>query len=236
MAIVAYIYPSAVVQRKRWLPTVLDSLVDEFSVFLLLLFGIAHLARQCWFRLRMILTNRHVQRHVEQMQSGFAAFNGKDYNTAIEEFEALLRCRKCGENELGRTMQGLCLQMQCKYREAMDSFQHAQSLAPDSERPLKHLAYLLACAPSEELRDGQRALELATRAYQTWGASDALAILAAAQAELGEFESAIRNYEHFLELIPDDQRQIRYSSLELLRSRQPFRCNPDFDRSRIVWL
>lgn len=55
------------------------------------------------------------------------------------------------------------------------------------------LARLLATCADEKVRDGKRAVELATRANELTGGKDAAVLdsLAAASAETGDFEKAV---------------------------------------------
>jgi Flp pilus assembly protein TadD len=57
---------------------------------------------------------------------------------------------------------------------------------------LDHVAELLATCEDNQYRDGQRAYELVERYQQLWGDTvQANALLAAACAELGDFERAV---------------------------------------------
>jgi len=76
--------------------------------------------------------------------------------------------------------------------EAIRDYERALELDPDSGGTLNNLASLLATAADPSLRDGRRALELARRATARASAGSWLDTLAAAHAECGEFEAAIR--------------------------------------------
>lgn len=75
--------------------------------------------------------------------------------------------------------------------------------APDDLALANRLAWLLATAPDERVRDGAQALRLAQRVVEQTGGSDpfALDVLAAAQAETGELEAARASAERALGLL-----------------------------------
>lgn len=77
--------------------------------------------------------------------------------------------------------------------EAVQCYSEAVKLAPD-ERYLNALAWLLATAPDPHLRDGARAVHLATRLCELtrFQAPRALDILGASYAEAGRFPEAVR--------------------------------------------
>ena len=72
---------------------------------------------------------------------------------------------------------------------------YRQALAVDSNNPevLNNLALILATANKPELRDGQEAVRLATKAVELTGSREPIMIgtLAAAYAETGQFANAV---------------------------------------------
>ena len=80
-----------------------------------------------------------------------------------------------------------------RYAEAVDAFQAAVNLQPDSVTDIAWLAWLRATAPDTQDRNGVAAVELAKQAVNAAGYKDvaALNILAAAYAESGQFGEAI---------------------------------------------
>ncbi len=111
--------------------------------------------------------------------------------------------------------------------EAARCYEAALALAPD-ERYLNALAWLLATAPDPALRDGPRAVELATRLCELtrYGAPRPLDILGAAYAEAGRFPEALRAAAKAAELARH-QGQTRLAEeiaghLERYRHSQPF--------------
>jgi len=76
---------------------------------------------------------------------------------------------------------------------AIDSWQHALDLNPDQLAVQNNLAWLLATAPEKPLRNGPKAVALATRANQASGGNDPVILhtLAAAYAEDGNYGMAL---------------------------------------------
>ena len=75
---------------------------------------------------------------------------------------------------------------------AVADLEKAVALKPDDSGVLNNLAWLLATSPDDDLRDGKRAIELATKACEAtkWEEAHIISTLAAAYAETGDFETA----------------------------------------------
>ncbi len=75
---------------------------------------------------------------------------------------------------------------------ALTDLEKAVVLKPDDSGVLNNLAWLLATSPDNDLRDGKRAIELATKACEVtkWKEAHIISTLAAAYAETGDFENA----------------------------------------------
>lgn len=97
---------------------------------------------------------------------------------------------------------GLVLWRQRQYANARRQIEAALARKPDWALALERLAWLLATAPDEQVRDGQRAVDLAQRARklagpgqpQVWNA------LAAAHAESGNFPEAVKAAQQAIEV------------------------------------
>jgi tetratricopeptide (TPR) repeat protein len=92
-------------------------------------------------------------------------------------------------------LRGRALEQVYGYEYAADDYQIVIDLAPEKDVAYLHLAWLRATCPDPEIRDGEKALELAQAAFQKAGL-EASAVhwdtLAAAYAEQGQFDSALR--------------------------------------------
>lgn len=75
---------------------------------------------------------------------------------------------------------------------ALADFERALAVNADDPELLNNLAWLLATSPEEDVRDGARAIQLATKASEATNYEQAhvLSTLAAAYAETGDFEEA----------------------------------------------
>ncbi|REJ94594.1 MAG: tetratricopeptide repeat protein [Planctomycetota bacterium] len=112
-----------------------------------------------------------------------------------------------------------------QYAEAIRNFERALEINDRDPRAHGNLARLLATCADAQYRDGQRALEHAKRANQllAWRDVAALVDLAAAHAELGQFEEAIKRQTQAIGLAPPRAQPRLRSYLELYESGQPLR-------------
>lgn len=112
-----------------------------------------------------------------------------------------------------------------KQAEALADYEAAVKLDPDNSNVLNNLAWLLATSPDENLRDGKRAVELATRAAEVTEHKQAhiLSTLAASYAETGDFENAVKWSEKALEIGPEEMKDNLRKELEAFRAGRPWR-------------
>ncbi len=89
------------------------------------------------------------------------------------------------------------------YARLAQDLQSVVSLSADDLRAHEALARLLATCKDARIRDGKRAVELATRACElsTWTRPDCVDALAAADAETGDFLNAIKWVTRAIELV-----------------------------------
>jgi tetratricopeptide (TPR) repeat protein len=115
------------------------------------------------------------------------------------------------------------------YRRAAADLEKALELAPQLQGAHAGLAMLLASCPDAKLRDGKRAVALATEATRGTEPDEPVstAALAAACAETDDFPRAVELQEKAIRLTtaPDQQAEMR-ARLELYRSGKPYRLEP----------
>jgi tetratricopeptide (TPR) repeat protein len=127
-----------------------------------------------------------------------------------------------------------------EYDKARADWTEAIRLDPKNVHAHRALAWLLATCSDSKLRDGRKAVELATNACELSGGKDALGAvaLAAAYAETGDFESAVKWQEESLRLCPEDDKAKWTILLKLYKLRKPYRePGPESkDRRPEIWL
>ncbi len=114
-----------------------------------------------------------------------------------------------------------------EYDEAIADFQEAIRLEPNEPEAYNSLAWLLATCAEDRVRDGKKAVELATKACELsdWEDADTVSTLAAAEAECGHFKEAVKWQQKALELGFDDEEDAKAAEeqLKLYRAGKPYR-------------
>lgn len=165
--------------------------------------------------------------YVEAYNSrGFVWFLKKEPEKAVRDFSDAIRLNP--EFALAFNNRGYNRQLLGKHAEALADFEQAIKLAPQYAMALRNRAWLLATCPDDKVRNGAEALksaQLACQLGQSKHSSD-LKVLAAAQAELGKFEDAVKSQSKSLEMIPAEQpEQVKQGQelLQLYKSGKPYR-------------
>jgi tetratricopeptide (TPR) repeat protein len=115
-----------------------------------------------------------------------------------------------------------------QYQQALDDYRSATKRAPENSNAANDLSWFLSTCPEAKLRDGKRALEIANHACQLtgWNQAQLIDTLAAAYAELGNFDEAIVWQQRAIDLAgpsnKDFQQELQHR-LELYRKRLPYR-------------
>jgi tetratricopeptide (TPR) repeat protein len=113
------------------------------------------------------------------------------------------------------------------YQQALAGYEQAVGDEPENSDSLNNLAWLLSTCPDATLRDGKRAVELATHACDLTERENPsfLDTLAAASAEAGDFKAAAETQREAIGLLSKgDARAKDYRSrLELYEANRAFR-------------
>jgi len=118
------------------------------------------------------------------------------------------------------------------YRAAASDFEKAVRLSPRDYDALCHFAWFQATCPEDSLRNGKAALETARQACELtrWQHYDPIDTLAAASAEIGNFDDAVKYETQALNMkgVNGFPRKKMQERLELYRQRKPYRKESKF--------
>jgi tetratricopeptide (TPR) repeat protein len=161
----------------------------------------------------------NVLRQQKDFEPALAAY-GEAIRLGLDTREA---CQRRGETHAERGA----------YAAALADFRKALARDPRSAVVHNEIAWLLATAPDDKLRDGKQAVEHATRACAATAYADFELIdtLAAAHAECGDFDAAVQWAQKALDLAPAEKKSEIRGRLELYRAKQPYRLGPSADLS-----
>lgn len=110
-------------------------------------------------------------------------------------------------------------------KSALSDFKSALELEPDIVRVLNDAAWLMATSTDASLRDGAEAVKYATLACEAtqWQNPNYFDTLAAAYAEAGDFESAVRWQSKATASVPENEQADYQSRLVLYRKGKAYR-------------
>jgi len=147
----------------------------------------------------------------------------RDYGKAVEVYSGVLEDKPKNFNAIrGRAYAYLSLG---KHAEAIADFEKAYSQDKDDSELLNNFAWVLATSPFDKLRNGRRAIELATSACKLtdYKSSHILSTLAAAYAETGDFAKAREFSQKSIDAAPPEQRADLGKELESYKQNKPWR-------------
>jgi tetratricopeptide (TPR) repeat protein len=115
-----------------------------------------------------------------------------------------------------------------RYTEAANEYKRAIDFDDQLAHAYRSSAWLLATCPDDSIRDSNLALKQAQQAIRLDNSQSAISLdtLAAAQANAGDFPSAIASLEQAIGISTEQERATYEFRLKLYRSFQPFRTSP----------
>ncbi len=146
-----------------------------------------------------------------------------DYQGAIGDFTTALLLTPKNAAIIGYRA-GL-YQLTGDIRTAVTEYERCLELDADNAVALANLALVLSTCSDSTVRDGRRALDLALRACAVVSESKgwALAALAAAYAQLGDFVRAMEAQDQALSLAKGESEHVRPEHMERYRNGRPRR-------------
>ena len=146
----------------------------------------------------------------------------KDFDRAIAEHDEAIRLDPTNAHYIWKRAVNRVHQKQ--YDRALADYKEAFRIDPKSYT--NGLAWMFATCPSEGVRDGKKAVELASHACELsdWKNANDLDTLAAAHAEVGNFDKAVEWQEKAIQLGTDKEKNQKYQErLRLYKEKRPYR-------------
>jgi tetratricopeptide (TPR) repeat protein len=156
---------------------------------------------------------------------GLIHLETKKYDEAITDFTAAIELYP--ENEVSYRNRALAHTRKKDFAKAAEDYAKAVEANPESAIARNGLAWLLCTAPDEKVRDGKRAVESAQKACELTEFKNGgyLDTLAAAYAEVGEFDKAVEWQEKALKAgdLPIKDVDAARKRLEMFKAKKPYR-------------
>ena len=163
------------------------------------------------------------------MQRALAYERNGEYKTAIADLDQAIQLDP--QNPQYQFQRGIAYAYAGDDAAAQQDFARAEKMDPGSAASYNARAWLLATAPDAQMRNGGKAIQLATKACEmtNWQEPELVGTLAAANAEAGDFTEAIKWQQKAIDLTSPtllSQLNERKALLALYQSHQPWRPTP----------
>jgi tetratricopeptide (TPR) repeat protein len=112
-----------------------------------------------------------------------------------------------------------------RHKDAIADYEVALKQQPNDGNLLNNFAWVLATSPDDKVRDGKRAIELATHACEAtdYKRPNILSTLGAAYAETGDFETALKWARKGIELSDEEARKSLQKEVDSYTAKKPMR-------------
>ena len=161
---------------------------------------------------------------VAYFDRGRAWHEKRGYDKAIDDFSQAIALRPY--YAIAFLARGKTWNAQKAYDQALADFNTAIRLEPDQPRGYNARAWLQATCPDPKHRSGTSAVESALKACELsgWRAPESLDILAAAYAETGDFDAAVKWQSKAIELSYNEAKiKVYRERLTLYGEKKPYR-------------
>ena len=159
----------------------------------------------------------------ENRASDFAGLG--EFDKAIKDWSEGLRLNPNDATALA--MRGFCYNNEQRFNDALKDYYRAIQIDPTNASAWNNLGWQRATCPIAAMRDGKEAVEAATKAcdFSNWKNWTRVDTLAAAFAEAGDFQQAVKYQNQALNMIAagDEERKAMQNRLALYQQQQPYR-------------
>ncbi|HXI72047.1 MAG TPA: tetratricopeptide repeat protein [Verrucomicrobiae bacterium] len=148
-----------------------------------------------------------------------------EINKALSDYNHAIQLNP--EDWLGLFGRGRIYSKLGSYTNAIHDLEKVIKLKPKGYGAYNVLAWLLATCPDSQIRDGKKAVALAVKACDLtkWKKYECVDTLAAAYAETGDFEQAVKYQKQAASIggVPEDNRTNVLNRVELYLQHKPYR-------------
>lgn len=159
----------------------------------------------------------------------------QEYRDAIADFDLAIKYRYRPSLAPVYAQRALAWERSGDFKKAVGDYEKAIGLNANDSWSRNGLAWLRATCPDETARDGRQAVDLATKACELtrWKDGSVVDTLAAAFAEVGDFDKAVEHQVKANALMADPQSRTRGEErLVLYRAKKPYRESAVADRAK----
>lgn len=159
------------------------------------------------------------------LQIGFFHQANKKPRKAIETFDLVLK--KDPNNLMAIRSRSDAMLSVGDHKGAIEGYEKAMAIKDDDDGILNNYAWVLATSPYDDVRDGEKSIELAKKACEVteYSKPHILSTLAAAYAETGDFENAKKWSQKALDIADGDPEMVEHleKELESFKAEKPWR-------------